>query len=86
MPDPEPHGSAFISLLDPDPLSKKLLDPDPQKMNADPQPCFSWLDSLKGEFLSSVFHVLPLIYPMFTVYLSGSGSVFSKLYPDPQNC
>ena len=26
--------------LDPDPHSEKLLDPDPQKMNADPQPCF----------------------------------------------
>ena len=25
--------------LDPDPHSEKLLDPDPQKMNADPQPC-----------------------------------------------
>ena len=24
--------------LDPDPHSKKLLDPDPQKMNADPKP------------------------------------------------
>ena len=42
-PDP-PHGSAFIhsgfafiKQLDPDPHSEKLLDPDPQKMNADPQ-------------------------------------------------
>ena len=25
--------------LDPDPHSEKLLDPDPYKMNADPQPC-----------------------------------------------
>ena len=25
--------------LDPDPDSVKLLDPDPHKMNADPQPC-----------------------------------------------
>ena len=25
--------------LDPGPHSKKLLDPDPRKMNADPQPC-----------------------------------------------
>ena len=25
--------------LDPDPDSEKRLDPDPQKMNADPQPC-----------------------------------------------
>ena len=25
-------------MLDPDPHSEKLLDPDPQKMNADPQP------------------------------------------------
>ena len=24
---------------DPDPHSEKLLDPDPHKMNADPQPC-----------------------------------------------
>ena len=24
--------------LDPDPHSEKLLDPDPNKMNADPQP------------------------------------------------
>ena len=24
--------------LDPDPYSEKLLDPDPDKMNADPQP------------------------------------------------
>ena len=24
----------------PDPHLKKQLDPDPQKMNADPQPCF----------------------------------------------
>ena len=29
-------GSAFLK--QPDPHSKKLLDPDPQKMNADPQP------------------------------------------------
>ena len=27
--------------LDPDPHSEKLLDPNPHKMNADPQHCFS---------------------------------------------
>ena len=26
--------------LDPYPHSEKLLDPDPNKMNVDPQPCF----------------------------------------------
>ena len=31
--DPDPH-------LNPGPLWEKQLDPDPQKMNADPQPCF----------------------------------------------
>ena len=30
-----PHS---FYLLDPDQHSEKLLDPDPQKMNADPQP------------------------------------------------
>ena len=30
-------------LLNPDPHSEKLLDQDPQKMNADPQPCFPCL-------------------------------------------
>ena len=30
----------FVKLdLDPDLHSEKLLDPDPHKMNADPQPC-----------------------------------------------
>ena len=33
-------GSAFKKLLDPDPHWEEQLDPDPQKMNADPQP---WL-------------------------------------------
>ena len=35
----DPHS---FYLLDPDsdPHSEKLLDQDPQKMNADPQPCF----------------------------------------------
>ena len=36
--DPDPHGSHSFYLLDPDPDSEKLLDPDPQKMNVDPQP------------------------------------------------
>ena len=36
--DPDPHESALFYILDPDPHSEKLLDPDPQKMNADPQP------------------------------------------------
>ena len=27
--------------MDPDPHSEKMLDPDPHKMNADPQPCLS---------------------------------------------
>ena len=30
-------GSAFFRQLDPDPHLEILLDPDPQKMNADPQ-------------------------------------------------
>ena len=30
-------GSAFFKQLNPDQYSEKLLDPDPQKMNADPQ-------------------------------------------------
>ena len=35
----DPHS---FYLLDPDPdqHSEKMLDPDLQKMNADPQPCF----------------------------------------------
>ena len=33
----DPHS---FYLLDPDLHSEKLLDPDPQKMNADPQPWF----------------------------------------------
>ena len=50
--DPDPHGSAFIFKfvnlvkldldLDPDPdphSAEKLLNPDPHKMNADPQRC-----------------------------------------------
>ena len=32
--------------LDPDPHSEKLLDPDPNKMNADPQP---WIRIRKNE-------------------------------------
>ena len=28
---------------DPDPHSEKLLDPDPQTMNADPQPCLKYV-------------------------------------------
>ena len=31
-------GSAFKKLLDQDPHRDEQLDPDPQKMNADPQP------------------------------------------------
>ena len=31
--------SAFLKQLDPAPNSEKLLDPDPQKINGDPQPC-----------------------------------------------
>ena len=31
-------GSAFLKQLDPDPHLEKLLDQDPQKMNAGPQP------------------------------------------------
>ena len=30
----------FFKQLNPDPHSEKLLDPDPQKMNVDPQPWF----------------------------------------------
>ena len=55
--------------------------------------------SLNGEFLSSILHLLPLIYSIFT--MCGSGSVYqrrvrirvqkvaeygSKLDPDPQHC
>ena len=36
--DPDPHESALFYILDPDLHLEKLLDPDPQKMNADPQP------------------------------------------------
>ena len=32
---------------DPDPHSEKLLDPDPHKVNADPQPCFQYKNSKK---------------------------------------
>ena len=35
--------------LDLDPHSEKLLNPDPQKMNADPQPCLKvWVGSGSG--------------------------------------
>ena len=40
-----PHDFFSLNLvkldldLDPDPHSEKLLDPDPYKVNADPQPC-----------------------------------------------
>ena len=34
-------GSAFFKLLDSDPHWEEQLDPDLQKMNADPQPCWS---------------------------------------------
>ena len=34
----DPH-SFYLLDLDPDLHSEKLLDPDPQKMNADPHPC-----------------------------------------------
>ena len=33
------HKVFFFFKLDPDPQTEKLLDPDPQKMIADPQPC-----------------------------------------------
>ena len=36
----DPH---LFYLLDQDPHSKKLLDPDLQKMNADPQPFLNFL-------------------------------------------
>ena len=41
--------------LDPDLHSEKLLDPDPQKMNADPQPCSLAHDSVVGSGSKSRF-------------------------------
>ena len=39
-------GSAFKKQLDPDPHGDKLPDPDPQKINVDPQPWFHLYFSL----------------------------------------
>ena len=76
--DPDSHS---FYLLDPDPHSEKLLDPasDPQKMNADPQPCFeAWKH---GHVVATVFSraqlcQLPvLIQAKMFVSQSGSGKM-----------
>ena len=43
-----------------------------QLENYDTQRNFESVESLKGEFLSSMLHLLPLIHPI--VYLFGSGT------------
>ena len=50
----DPHS---FYLLDPDPgpHSEKLLDLDPQKMNADPQPCVKFM------YLTSIDYISPFI-------------------------
>ena len=56
-------GYAFFKLLDPDLHGDQQLDPDPQKMSADPQPCFNGIlqqskgrQVLKGE---SILYTVP---------------------------
>ena len=41
-------GSAFKKLLDPNPHWEEQLDLDPQKINADPQPCFTLIFTLSA--------------------------------------
>ena len=62
---------------DPDPHSEKLRDPDPHKMNADPQPCLE----------ISVMHLGPLVQIGLIFPESGSGSAkksdLGPKNPDP---
>ena len=56
------HASLF-----PDPHSEKLLDPDPQKMNADPQACNIQpvVEKKRGPREAVYFDVFPYFFNLF---------------------
>ena len=52
----DPHS---FYLLDPDPLSEKLRGPDPQKINADPQPCLKICHNICKRFVGRIIGNFP---------------------------
>ena len=72
----DPHS---FYLLYPDPHSEKLPNPEPQKMNADPQPCFNdtmleifipgMMTDRKNVFFFQLREILLLVKPKVNILI-----------------
>ena len=78
-----------------DPNTDEILNPDPEfwpNLDPDPELCYKFLDencskveSLNGKLLSSILHLLPLIFPIFNCAWIRISNTDPTSVPDPQH-